>query len=115
VAWTEFLNAALVANSRPWQQPLLVPKNRETTEVIFGATSWLLRARCERPRHRRAAEQRHELAPLHSITSSAMASTPGGIVRPSILAVGALMTSSNLVDCWTGNSAGFAPLRMRPV
>src|SRR5262249_59558798 len=30
---------------------------------------WLLRARGERPRRRRAAEQRDELAPLHSITS----------------------------------------------
>jgi hypothetical protein len=27
----------------------------------------------------------------------------------------ALMTNSNLVDCTTGRSAGFAPLRMRPV
>jgi hypothetical protein len=31
----------------------------------------LLRARRERPRHRGAAEQRYELAPPHSITSSA--------------------------------------------
>jgi hypothetical protein len=31
----------------------------------------LLRARRERPRHRRAADQRDERAPLHSITSSA--------------------------------------------
>ena len=35
----------------------------------------LLRARRERPRGRRAAEQRDELAPLHSITSSARASS----------------------------------------
>ena len=35
--------------------------------------------------------------------------------RPSILAVWALMTSSNLLDCTTGRSAGLAPLRMRPV
>ena len=75
----------------------------------------LLRARRERPRRRRAAEQRDELAPVHSITSSARASSVGGTVRPSILAVWALMTSSNLVDCTTGRSAGFAPLRMRPV
>src|SRR5262249_2951805 len=74
----------------------------------------LLCARRERP-CRRAAEQRDELAPLHSITSSARASSVGGTVRPSILAVGTLMTSSNLVDCTTGKSAGFAPLRMRPV
>ena len=37
----------------------------------------LLRARRERPRSRRAAEQRDELAPLHSITSSARASSDG--------------------------------------
>jgi hypothetical protein len=36
-------------------------------------------------------------------------------VEPSILAVSALMTSSNLDACTTGKSAGLAPLRMRPV
>ena len=51
----------------------------------------------------------------HSITSSAIASTPGGIVRPSVLAVLRLMTSSNLVGRMTGRSAGFSPLRIRPV
>ena len=73
----------------------------------------LLRARRERPRRRRAAEQRDELAPLHSITSSARASSVGGTSRPSALAVLRLMTSSNLVGCCTGRSAGFSPLRMR--
>src|SRR5450755_2363960 len=48
---------------------------------------------------------------LYSITSSAMESTPAGMVRPSALAVVRLMTNSNLVDCSTGRSAGFAPLR----
>jgi hypothetical protein len=38
----------------------------------------LLRARRERPRGRRAAEQQYELAALHSITSSARASSDGG-------------------------------------
>src|SRR5215831_12801752 len=46
----------------------------------------LLRARRERPRGR-AAEQRDEIAPLHSITSSARASSVGGTSRPSALAV----------------------------
>src|SRR5262245_24726086 len=50
----------------------------------------------------------------HSITSSARASSVGGISRPSIRAVSALMTRSNLLDCTTGRSAGLAPLRMRP-
>src|SRR5262249_34674082 len=74
----------------------------------------LLRPRRERPRCR-AAEQRDELAPFHSITSSASASSLSGIWRPSALAVLRLMTSSYLVGCWTGRLAGFSPLRMRPV
>src|SRR6266481_815604 len=42
----------------------------------------LLRARRERP-HRRAAAERDEIAPpYHSITSSARASSVGGMVRP---------------------------------
>src|SRR5262249_46569297 len=75
-----------------------------------------LRVRRERRRRgRRTAEQRDEVAPLHSITSSAAASSLSGTVRPSILAVEALITSSNLLDCTTGKSAGFGLLRMRPV
>src|SRR5438132_13586632 len=72
----------------------------------------LLRARRERPCHR-AAEQRDELASLHSITSSASASSLSGIWRPSALAVFRLMASSNFVGCCTGRSAGLAPLKMR--
>src|SRR5215468_9401097 len=49
----------------------------------------------------------------HSITSSARASTVGGISRPSALAVLRLITSSYLVGACTGRSAGFSPLRMR--
>ena len=48
----------------------------------------LLRARRERPRRRRAAEQRDELAPAaHSITSSAPSNIDVGIVTPIALAV----------------------------
>src|SRR5215469_13207587 len=42
------------------------------------------------------APQQHA---CYSITSSARASSVGGTVRPSALAVTRLMTSSNLVDC----------------
>jgi hypothetical protein len=85
------------------------------TGLVHRTSNPLLRARRDRPR-RRAAEKRDELAPPdHSITSSARASSVGGTWRPSVLAVCMLMTSSNLVDCTTGRSAGFAPLRMRPV
>src|SRR5438128_4709783 len=49
----------------------------------------------------------------HSITSSARPSSVSGNVMPSALAVLRLMTSSTFVDCWTGRSAGFSPLRIR--
>src|SRR5262245_36050327 len=66
----------------------------------------LLRPRRQRPR-RRAAEKRDELASLHhSITSSAVICMISGTVRPSALAVLRLITSSNLVGCRTGRSAG---------
>ena len=45
----------------------------------------------------------------YSITSSARASSVGGMSRPSALAVFRLMTRSNLVGCSTGISPGFAP------
>src|SRR5258708_7101450 len=50
---------------------------------------------------------------LYSITSSARASSEGGTVRPSALAVLRLMTSSYFTGAWTGRSPGFSPLRMR--
>src|SRR5262249_29557581 len=74
----------------------------------------LLRARRERPRGRRAAEQRYELAPSHSITSSASCCNCRGTLRPRAFAVLRLITSSNLVGCSTGRSAGLSPLRIRP-
>ena len=73
----------------------------------------LLRPRRERPGGCRTAEQRYEGAPSHSITSSAMESTLGGTSMLSARAVGRLMTRSSLVDCTTGRSAGFSPLRTR--
>jgi len=48
----------------------------------------------------------------HRITLSALAKTFGGIVIPICLAVFKLITSSNLVGCSTGRSAGLAPLRI---
>ena len=74
----------------------------------------LLRSRREGPSGRRATEQRDERAPLHSITSSASASSLSGISKPSAFAVMRLMTNSNLVGWITGRFAGFSPLRIRP-
>src|SRR5262245_44526388 len=73
----------------------------------------LLRPRRERPRRRRA-EQSDERATLHSITSSARASSVGGTSRPRARAVGRFIASTNLADCTTGKSAGFSPLMIRP-
>src|SRR6266568_2888061 len=53
----------------------------------------LLRACRERPRDYSAANKRNELAPPHSITSSARASTWGGSSRPSVFAVLRFITS----------------------
>src|SRR5262245_6030660 len=76
-----------------------------------------LRTRRHRPRNRRAAEQRYELAPLqlcsHSITSSAATSNLSGTVRPSAWAVLKLRVVSYLLGACTGRSAGLAPRRMR--
>src|SRR5262249_48074126 len=69
--------------------------------LIHGSLP-LLRARRERPRHSRAAENRDELAPLHSITSSASASSLSGILRPSAFAVLRLITNANLMKMSPG-------------
>src|SRR5262245_5466171 len=67
-----FTNALL-----EWGQiPCTISKRRATEESDHRCRS-LLCPRRERPRSR-AAEQRDEVASFHSITSSAMASTPGG-------------------------------------
>jgi hypothetical protein len=60
----------------------------------------------------RADNQCATRAPFHSITSSARASSVGGIVRPSVLAVLLFMISSNRVGCSTGRSLGFVPLKI---
>src|SRR6516165_1255189 len=86
--------------------------------AAFSGAGWvpsLLRGHRDRPRNRSAAEQRYELAAFHSITSSARPRSGNGIVRPSVLAVLRLMISSTFVDCTTGRSSGFSPLRIRPV
>src|SRR5262245_36449008 len=74
----------------------------------------LLRARRERPCDSRAAEQCDELASFHSIISSASNCIEFGTSMLSTLAVCRLMTNSSFVDCTTGRSPGFSPLRIRP-
>src|SRR5262249_50624073 len=68
---------------------------RLTVEEANHGHPRLLRARRERPRGCSAAEQGHELAPLHSITSSASSRNGSGMVSPIDFAVLRLTTSSN--------------------
>src|SRR5215217_8389139 len=72
----------------------------------------LLRAR-RKQRRRRAGKSREDLAPPHSITSSARVRSVGGMVRSSAFAVFRLTAVSNLVGVCTGRSPGAAPRRMR--
>src|SRR5262249_16223215 len=74
-----------------------------------GDLRWLLRARRERPRGRRTADERDDFATPHSITSSARAMNASEIGSPIALAVLRLTTNSNLVGCSTGKSAVLAP------
>src|SRR5215468_6565778 len=55
-----------------------------------------------------------DIAVHHSITASARASNVGGTATPSALAVLRLITSSNLVGCSIGRSAGFVPRKRFP-
>src|SRR5262249_48937538 len=66
----------------------------------------------QRPPSRRAAEERDEMPPPPSITSSARSRTDVGNSIPIAFAVLRLTTSSNLVGCSIGRSAGFVPLRI---
>src|SRR5262245_22817439 len=68
----------------------------------------------ENPRHR-VDQGKSVVMPFvlpHLITFSARIITTGGIVSPSALAVFRLISSSNLVGCSTGRSAGLEPFRI---
>jgi len=70
----------------------------------------LLRMCCKRPCQSNASEQAYEFVSVHSITSSARASSVGGTSRPSALAVCRLMMNSNFVDCNKKGSATREPI-----
>src|SRR5262245_12594998 len=97
----------------PWQAE--VPLHHWTTHPDGDLPPIaLLRAGRDRPKRRRAAEQRDELAPAdHSITSSVSASSLSGIWSPSALAAFRLITKWYFVGNCTGKSPGFSPRRMR--
>ena len=88
----------------------------------LSATSQRVRATSALPPQRRhaltglarqsRATRRHRA--IYSTTSSATARIFAGKSRPSAFAVLRLITSSSLVACSTGRSAGFSPFRIRP-
>jgi hypothetical protein len=94
-------------------QKLRIIAGRPGAEEPDHRHRWLLRTSRDWPSRRGTAEKHDELAPFHSITALAAASSAGGMVRPSPSAVLRLMTSSILVGACTGRSAAFSPLRIR--
>src|SRR5262244_1214402 len=114
-----------LVNLRAWSNAVVNQPREEGRDrrVVAGAiglyqrctphTLALLRARRER-QCCRTAEQRDELASLHSITSSAATWSVRGTRRPSAFAANRLMTSSNLSSCLTGRSEAMSPFRILP-
>src|SRR5262249_13713099 len=93
--------------------PLALDRRRARAQETDGRQlAGLLRARRKRPCSHSAAEERNELAALQSITSLARSNIDVGIVTPIALAVRRFTTSSNVVGCSTGKSAGLAPRRI---
>ena len=70
----------------PWFWISLAEATEQNADTPNTLNIRLLRAGDEGPR-RRAAQQRDELAPPHSMTSSPRASSDGGTVRPNAFAV----------------------------
>src|SRR5262245_14637885 len=95
--------------------PRVRHRGRRTKNTNHGHRG-LLCARRQRPR-RSATDERDELAPshglpAHSITSSARASSVGGMSRPSALAVLRLIIVWNFVARSTGRSVGLVPFKI---
>jgi hypothetical protein len=79
-----------------------------------GRRSALSRCRTSARSHREQMQQPVCRSQTYSITSSASATTVGGMSRPSVLAVLRLITSSYFVGCMTGRSDGLVPIRIFP-
>jgi hypothetical protein len=89
--------------------------DRERPDAVFIATTPFLNGRrIQLAQLAPAGLLWANAAPIYSITSSARRWIEGGTSMPSVLAVVRLIASSNTVGCSTGNSEGFAPLRIRP-
>src|SRR5262245_58819084 len=108
--FTTILNPRQILVFPPWQDVRFGSEAHIRTaksDICFIPESELLAA-C--PLSARSGQDRHN----YSIISSAIESTPDGMVSPSALAVLRLMTSSNLASWMIGRSPGFSPLRILP-
>jgi len=92
------------------------PRRRaaEERDELAAADPWCPGRGAARSEARRCArDTRDEVAPAHSITSSARASKVGGTSTPSALAVFWLIARYNVVGAWNGRSAGAVPRKIR--
>src|SRR5437763_6944927 len=110
------LDITEIAQARPegLDTALRSSSGTETQKSDPPNSAGLLGARDQGPCRQYSAAEQQQIAPVHSMTSSARASSDCGTVSPSAFAVLRLMTNSNLVGCSTGRSAGLAPLRIFP-
>src|SRR5215472_14869954 len=92
----------------------LMRRRRSRMSALPPIASELWRRRKSTQGANSRPEQVQQTEQAYSITSSARAMSVGGTVMPSAFAVFILITSSNLVGCRIGKSAGFSPLRIRP-
>jgi hypothetical protein len=109
---------SLLAMAQKWLDLANGPRGQDDLDAAVRESSMKVRCdrgRRKRPRGGRPPEKSDELASVHSITSSARASSVGGTVMPRVLAAVRFMASLNVVGCWTGKSAGFSPFNTRPV
>ena len=112
---------AAVVPAETLQSPAEAVDALQTFSITFGVqhhqaddarTARRLRRGREGP-SRRTGDNTNDVAPPHSITSSAWARSVAGTAKSSARAVFKLTTSSSLADCSTGRSPGRSPLMMR--
>src|SRR5450759_2069024 len=108
----QFLSGHLSAKLSQLGQTLPTYSAPASTNVCSWSVSDHSRRQSELQRSAKNGLMHRSKQRLSSITSSARASSVGGILIPSALAVLRLMTSSNLVGCSTGKSAGLAPFNI---
>jgi hypothetical protein len=89
------------------------PRLRALALLDAGRHSAWKGSSCRRPKTCTCSDSCIAAIASYSISSSARARSESATVRPRVLAVLRLITSSYLVGACTGRSAGFSPLRMR--